>query len=177
MGCRGDMCGMEGGGYVVKGVGGGDGGGGSWGCSEPWLTGWKVMGMGRGNGCLLGGGEGVGGGIVFTFFLCRLEGRRLHSFRGFFGFSLQVGVCLDPSSALRFFRSASSCCIFAWPSRMAAKSGVMLGGPEGPASACLFAPALLRVKTIFREKTGTKGVPLVPHGGRQLFLQRTNKIG
>ena len=50
------------------------------------------MGMGGGKGCLLGGGEGVGGGIVFTFFLCRLEGRRLHSFRGFFSFSLQVGV-------------------------------------------------------------------------------------
>jgi len=87
--------------------------------------------------------------------------------------------CLSASisSTLRFFRSASSCCIFAWPSRMAAKSGVMPGGPEGPAFACLFAPALLRVETIFREKTGTKGVRLVPHGGRQLFLQRTNKIG
>ena len=62
--------------------------------------------------------------------------------------------CLNASisSALRFFRSTSSCCIFAWPSRMAAKSGVMLGGPEGPASAYLFAPALLRVETIFREK-------------------------
>jgi len=56
------------------------------------------------------------------------------------------------SSALHFFRSASSCCIFAWPSRMAARSGVMLAGPEGPASACLFTPALLRVETIFREK-------------------------
>jgi len=55
---------------------------------------------------------------------------------------------------------------------MEAKSGVMLGGPEGPASACLFALALLRVETIFREKTGTKGVRLVPHGGRQLFLQK-----
>jgi len=87
--------------------------------------------------------------------------------------------CLSASisSALRFFRSASSCCIFTWPSRMAAKSGVMLGGPEGPASACLFAPALLRVETIFGEKTGTKGVRLVPPGGRQLFLQRTIKIG
>jgi len=62
--------------------------------------------------------------------------------------------CLNASisSALRFFRSASSCCIFAWPSRMAARSGVMPGGPKGPASACLFVPALLRVETIFREK-------------------------
>jgi len=59
------------------------------------------MGMGGGKGCLLGGGEGVGGGIVFTFFFCKLEGRGLHSFRGFFGFSLQVGVCLDPSPEVR----------------------------------------------------------------------------
>jgi len=56
------------------------------------------------------------------------------------------------SSALRFFRSASSCCIFAWLSRMAARSGVMPAGLEGPASACLFTPALLRVETIFGEK-------------------------
>jgi len=56
------------------------------------------------------------------------------------------------SSTLCFFKSASSCCIFAWPSRMAARSGVMPGGPEGPASACLFTPALLRVETIFREE-------------------------
>ena len=56
------------------------------------------------------------------------------------------------SSALRFFKSASSCCIFAWPSRMAARSRVIPAGPEGPASACLFTPALLRVETIFREK-------------------------
>ena len=67
------------------------------------------------------------------------------------------------SSALRFFRSASSCCIFSWPSRMAAKSGAMLGGPEGPASACLLAPALLRVETIFREKR----VPIVPAENKQ----------
>jgi len=56
------------------------------------------------------------------------------------------------SSALRFFRSASSCCIFTWPSKMAAKSGAMPEGLEGPASTCLLAPALLRVETIFREK-------------------------
>jgi len=56
------------------------------------------------------------------------------------------------SSALHFFISASSCCIFAWPSRMAARSGVMPAGTEGPASACLFTPALLRVETIFEEK-------------------------
>ena len=49
-----------------------------------------------GKGGLLGGGEGVGGGVVFTFFLCRLESWRLHSFRGLFGFSFQVGICLDP---------------------------------------------------------------------------------
>ena len=50
-------------------------------------------------------GEGVGGGIVFTFFLCRLESRRLHSFRGFFGFSLQVGISLDPSPEAGVFLS------------------------------------------------------------------------
>ena len=123
------------------------------------------MGMGRGNMCLLGGGEGVGGGIVLTFFLCRLENRGLHSFRCFFGFSLQVRISFDPSpearvflsQRLRFFSTAFlQICeflfIFAWPSRMAARSGVMPGGPEGPLSACLFAPALLRVETIFREK-------------------------
>jgi len=56
------------------------------------------------------------------------------------------------SSALYFFRYASSCCIFTWPSRMAARSGVMPAGPEGPPSSCLFTPALLRVETIFGEK-------------------------
>ena len=56
------------------------------------------------------------------------------------------------SSTHRFFRSTSSCCIFAWPSRMAARSGVMPAGPEGSASACLFTPALLGVETIFGEK-------------------------
>jgi len=51
-----------------------------------------------------------------------------------------------------FLQICSSCCIFAWPSRMAARSGVMPAGSEGPASACLFTPALLWVETIFREK-------------------------
>jgi len=69
------------------------------------------------------------------------------------------------SSALRFFRSASSCCIFAWPSMMAAKSGAMPGGPEGPASACLLAPALLRVETIFREKRVRKVLVSCPTVG------------
>jgi len=92
-----NMCGVEGGGNVVGDLGGRKGGGGGWGYGKPRLTRWKVVGVGRGNGCLLGGGEGVGGGIVFTFFLCRLESRRLHSFKGFFGFSLQVGISLNPS--------------------------------------------------------------------------------
>jgi len=35
---------------------------------------------------------------------------------------------------------------------MAAKSGVMPAGPEGPAYAYLLTPALLRVETIFGEK-------------------------
>jgi len=69
------------------------------------------------------------------------------------------------SSTLRFFKSASSCCIFAWPSRMAARSGVMPGGPEGPASACFFTSALLRVETIFREKRVLKVFVLYPTVG------------
>jgi len=66
------------------------------------------------------------------------------------------------SSALCFFRSASSCCIFAWPFRMAAKSGVMPAGPEGPTSAFLFTPALLRVETIFGEKRVLKELVSCP---------------
>jgi len=58
---------------------------------------------------------------------------------------------------------------------MAARSGVMLAGPEGPASAYLLTPALLRVETIFREKRVLRCC-LEPNGGCQLFLQRTNKI-
>ena len=148
-----NMCGVEGGGYVVGDLGSRKGGGRGWGCGKPRLTRWKVMGMGGGNGCLLGGGEGVGGRIVFTAsevslaFPFRLGSASILRLRREFS-------CLNASIslALRFFRSASFCCIFAWSSRMAAKSGVMPGGPEGPASACLFAPALLRVETIFREK-------------------------
>jgi len=78
------------------------------------------------------------------------------------------------SSTLRFFRSASSCCIFAWPSRMAARLGVMLAGPEGPASACLFTSALLRVETIFGEKwilkcssRAPQWAPIVPAENKQ----------
>jgi len=69
------------------------------------------------------------------------------------------------SSALRFFRSVSSYCIFAWPSRMAAKSGVMPTGPEGPTSTCLFTPALLRVETIFGEKRVLKVLVSCPTVG------------
>jgi len=78
------------------------------------------------------------------------------------------------SSALCFFRSANSCCILAGPSRMAVRSGVMLTGPEGPASACLLAPALLRVETIFREKRvlrcssrAPQWAPIVPAENKQ----------
>ena len=60
------------------------------------MTGWEVLGVCGSERGLLGGGEGVGGRVVFTFFLCRLESRRLHSLRGLFGFSLLVGICLDP---------------------------------------------------------------------------------
>ena len=123
------------------------------------------MGMGGRDRCLLGSGEGMRSGVVFAFFFCGLEGRGPCSFRDFLGFPFRLGSAsifrlrrefscrsASISSALRFFISASSCCIFAWPSRMAARSGVMPAGPEGPASAYLFTPALLRVETIFREK-------------------------
>ena len=86
--------------------------------------------------------------------------------------------CLSASisSALRFFRYASSCCIFTWPSKMAAKSGVMPEGPEGPASTCLLAPALLRVETIFREKRVLKVFVSCPTVGANCSCRRTNKI-
>jgi len=45
---------------------------------------------------------------------------------------------------------------------MAARSGVMLVGPEGPTSACLLTPALLRVETIFKEKRVLKVLSRAP---------------
>jgi len=124
----------------------------------------------------------VRGGIVFAFFFCGLEGRGPCSLRCLLGFSLLSGIDFDLSSkariflsqclissALRFFRSASSCCILARPSRMAARAGVMLADPKGPTSACLLTPALLWVETIFGEKRVVRCC-LVPQGGRQLFL-------
>jgi len=38
------------------------------------------------------------------------------------------------STSIFRLRRESSCCIFAWPSRMAAKSRVMPAGTEGPSS-------------------------------------------
>jgi len=121
--------------------------------------------MGRGNGCLLGGGKGVGVGLYSLSSSVGWKVRDLTASDASLAFPFRVGstsnFCLrrefsccsaSISSTLRFFRSASSCCIFAWPSRMAARSGVMPGGPEGPASACLFTLALLRVETIYGEK-------------------------
>jgi len=60
----------------------------------PWLIGWEVSGVGRRDGCLLGGDEGVRGGVVLAFLLCGLEGRGPCGFRGFFGLSLQGGISL-----------------------------------------------------------------------------------
>ena len=86
--------------------------------------------------------------------------------------------CLSASisSALRFFRSVSSCCIFIWPSRMAAKSGVTPEGPGGPASTCLLAPALMRVETIFREKRIPRVFVSCPTVGANCSCRGTNKI-
>jgi len=61
--------------------------------------------MGRRNGCLLSGGEGVRSGVVLTFFLFGLEGRRLRNFRGFLGFPLQIGISFDPSPQARVLLS------------------------------------------------------------------------
>jgi len=59
--------------------------------------------MGRGNGCLLGGGEGVRGGVVFAFLFCGLEGRGPCSLRRLLGLSLQCGISLDLSPKAKVF--------------------------------------------------------------------------
>jgi len=61
--------------------------------------------MGRGNGCLLSGGEGVRSGVVFAFFLRGLEGSRPCNFKGFLGFPLEVGISFDPSPQARVLLS------------------------------------------------------------------------
>ena len=179
-----NMCSVQGGGYVVGDLGGGEGSSGGWGCNMSWLSG-----MGRGNGCLLGGGEGVG--LYSLSFSVGWKAGDLAASDASLAFPFRVGLAsifrlrrefscrsASISSALRFFRSAISCCIFTWPSRMAVRSGVMPGGPEGPASACLFTPALLRVETIFGEKRvlrcssrASRWTPIVPAENKQ------NKLG
>ena len=47
-------------------LGGREGSGRGWGGGMPWLIGWEVSGVGRRDGCLLGGGEGVRGEVVFA---------------------------------------------------------------------------------------------------------------
>jgi len=148
----------------------------------PRLGGGEVSGMGGGNGCLLGGGEGVRVGLYSLSSSVGWKVGDLAASDASLAFPFRVGSAsifrlrqefscrsTSISSALRFFRSASSCCILVWPFRMAARSGVMLVGPEGPASACLLTPALLWVETIFGEKQVLRCC-LVPHGGCQLFL-------
>ena len=111
-----------------------------------------------------GGGEGVGVGLYSLSSSVGWKAEHLAASDASLAFPFRVGSAsifrlrrefscrnVSISSALRFFISASSCCIFAWPSRMAARSGVTPGGPKGPASVCLFTPALLRVETIFEE--------------------------
>jgi len=56
--------------------------------------------MGEGNGCLLGGGEGVRGGVVFAFLFCGLEGRGPCSLRRLLGFSLEGGISDEGSSRI-----------------------------------------------------------------------------
>ena len=67
----------------------------------PWLGGWEVSGMGGGNGCLLGGSEGVRGGVVFPFLFCGLEGWGPCSLRHLLSFSFQGEVSLDLSPEAR----------------------------------------------------------------------------
>ena len=98
-----NMCGVEGGGYIVGDLGGREGSGRGWGCGMSWLSGWKVSGVGEGDRCLLGGGEGVRGGIVLTFFFCGLEGRGPRSFRCLLGLSILSGIDLDHSPEARVF--------------------------------------------------------------------------
>jgi len=66
-----------------------------------WLSGWEVSGMGGRNGCLLDGGEGVKGGVVFAFLFCGLEGRGPCSLRRLLGLSLQGGINFDLSPKAR----------------------------------------------------------------------------
>jgi len=54
---------------------------------------------------LLGGGEGVRGGIVLAFFFCGLEGWGPCSFRCLLGLSLLSGIGLDLSHEARVFLS------------------------------------------------------------------------
>jgi len=61
--------------------------------------------MGGGNGCLLGGGEGVRGGVVFAFLFCGLEGRGPCSLKRLFGLSLQGGISFDFSPKARVLLS------------------------------------------------------------------------
>jgi len=99
------MCSVDGGGYVVGDLGGGEGSSRGWGCSMPWVSGWELSGMGIRNGCLLGGGEGVKGGVVFALLFCGLEGRGPCSFRRLLSLSLQGGISLDLLPKARVFLS------------------------------------------------------------------------
>ena len=86
------MCG----GYVVGDLGGREGSG------RGWDGG---IGMGGRDRCLQGSGEGMRSGVVFAFLLCGLEGRGPCSFRGFFGFSFQVGISFNSSPKARVLLS------------------------------------------------------------------------
>ena len=87
--------------------------------------------------------------------------------------------CLSASisPALRFFRSASSCCILAWPLRMVTKFGVVLAGIEESASGCFTIPALLRWRpfsTVFGllgkiSLRAPRWAPIVPVGTNKRY--------
>jgi len=78
---RWDVGSGKGGGKVVRwDVGSGKGRSGGRCCKVFWEDGVEVCMMGRDDGSLLSGGEGVRGRIVLTFFLTRLESQGLCSF-------------------------------------------------------------------------------------------------
>jgi len=65
------------------------------------LSVWEVSGIGGGNRCLLGGSEGVRGGVVFAFLFCVVEGWGPCSLRRLLGLSLQGGISFDLSPKAR----------------------------------------------------------------------------
>jgi len=84
-------------------MGGGEGGSRGGCCGVPGDGGINVCVVGRDDGCLLSGGEGVWGGVVLAFFLIGLVSRGLGGFWRFLGLPFLGRVGLDLSSQPRVF--------------------------------------------------------------------------